>query len=437
MLQCLPCLLVILAIADGRPQQDLQDSITSVIKSLEATEPLQRTRPRIITKYDFMSSRDKKSHIELPPEFVVSTGLTVTQQKQNEAPSQRSGRSQRIFGSRQAKTNFVNLKEAVAAAPLVNGVRLPDDESDRVVHRNGRFINNVFIPNEPTLIPDPNYNNFLPMEFVVRTEVGGNSQKKQLERTGRSYQSHDEGFGGSAYTFQPATNYPVQTTSQGANVLPASQDDFVIEQRTYQSCPGCPTFNIPVPVPKSSTLEENQPFLSKRNSVMDRIMKFLEPALKTARGFLKGNSVENSFANRVSVEQEKELNVPMYAGMAVIGLGLAATLLSSGVAGGRSSSEGRRLDDELLESLNYINNELFDYDNSDNNVVDYDMRDILCMPRNYCEKLQRKKYLIDQYPNMKTVASWLAKKYFERVDVSEKHQFSQCNIRDCVMTLLH
>ena len=74
---------MILAIADGRPQH-LEDSISSVIKSLEAAEPPRISRPRIITKYDFMNTRDKKSHLDLPPEFVVSTGLTVTQQKQNE-----------------------------------------------------------------------------------------------------------------------------------------------------------------------------------------------------------------------------------------------------------------------------------------------------------------------------------------------------------------
>ena len=29
---------------------------------------------------------------------------------------------------------------------VVDGVRKPDDESDRVDHRNGRFVNNTFIP---------------------------------------------------------------------------------------------------------------------------------------------------------------------------------------------------------------------------------------------------------------------------------------------------
>ena len=94
-----------------------------------------------------------------------------------QASSQRSGRSQKLFGSRQAKTNFVNLKEAVAAAPLVNGMRLPDDESDRVVHRNGRFINNIFVPNSANFGSSPSPSKFLPMEFLVRTQIDGQGKK--------------------------------------------------------------------------------------------------------------------------------------------------------------------------------------------------------------------------------------------------------------------
>jgi hypothetical protein len=93
-------------------------------------------------------------------------------------------------------------------------------------------------------------------------------------------------------------------------------------------------------------------------------------------------------------------------------------------------ADGRR------RGLNSIGNDLFDYDIGDNDVLEYDMDDILCMPRNYCEKLQRKKYLIDQYPNMKLVASWMAEKYFEGVDISENQVYSQCKVRECIMTLL-
>lgn len=71
----------------ARPQteEDLQKSISAVLKSLEA-EPASpvstRYHPQIITKYDFLQTRNKKSHLEVPPEFVVSTNLNVNA-KQN------------------------------------------------------------------------------------------------------------------------------------------------------------------------------------------------------------------------------------------------------------------------------------------------------------------------------------------------------------------
>ena len=34
----------------------------------------------------------------------------------------------------------------LARAPLIIGVRRPDDETDGLLHRNGKFINNQFVP---------------------------------------------------------------------------------------------------------------------------------------------------------------------------------------------------------------------------------------------------------------------------------------------------
>ena len=81
---------VLFGLTRARPQNgedDLQKSISAVLKSLEA-EPAssvsRRYHPKIITKYDFMQTRNKKSHLELPPEFVVSTNLNVNaKQKYN------------------------------------------------------------------------------------------------------------------------------------------------------------------------------------------------------------------------------------------------------------------------------------------------------------------------------------------------------------------
>ena len=41
-------------------------------------------------------------------------------------------------------------------------------------------------------------------------------------------------------------------SNQQSSVITASSDDFIIKQHTYQMCPTCPTFSIPIPVPKSS-----------------------------------------------------------------------------------------------------------------------------------------------------------------------------------------
>ena len=77
-----------LSVARARPQteDELQKSISAVLKSLEADPTVSpasgRYHPKIITKYDFLQTRNKKSHIELPAEFVVSTNLNVNT-KQN------------------------------------------------------------------------------------------------------------------------------------------------------------------------------------------------------------------------------------------------------------------------------------------------------------------------------------------------------------------
>ena len=39
----------------------------------------------------------------------------------------------------------------LARAPLIVGVRRPDDETDTVLHRNGKFINNQFVPADNTI----------------------------------------------------------------------------------------------------------------------------------------------------------------------------------------------------------------------------------------------------------------------------------------------
>jgi len=37
------------------------------------------------------------------------------------------------------------------AAPVIDGVRMPDDARDLIVFRNGKFIRNSFIPGDSTV----------------------------------------------------------------------------------------------------------------------------------------------------------------------------------------------------------------------------------------------------------------------------------------------
>ena len=84
-------------------------------------------RASLITKDNFYQ-RNPKSVQKVPKPFVVTTSLNVRDQSEN----------------RQSRT-FFDKKEGL----IVEGVRMPDDDDDQTVWRNGRVINNVFVPNEP------------------------------------------------------------------------------------------------------------------------------------------------------------------------------------------------------------------------------------------------------------------------------------------------
>ena len=84
---------------------------------------------------------------------------------------------------RKVKQLFPNLASAVKNAPVVTGVRVPDDETDLVVHRGGRFINNMYVPDP---IMEKNSVAQIPGEVVITAELGPNNY--QLGRSGRSYQ---------------------------------------------------------------------------------------------------------------------------------------------------------------------------------------------------------------------------------------------------------
>ena len=198
-------------------------------------------------------------------------------------------------------------------APVVTGVRLPDDESDRVVHRGGRFINNKYVPDGLEV----------PREMVVRAELGPG-------RTGRSYQDSD-------YTFSPLQHYEQQQLQQGLpTVLEADQDDFVIQEQTYKMCPTCPTFSVPVPIPKTDDFYQEK---SEEKSIFSRIADMVSPAIETAREFFNRipESPVDTISSRLdsgldnfqhSPPGENRLTTPLLTGLAAVGFGLTSFLTS-------------------------------------------------------------------------------------------------------------
>merc|ERR1719445_149136 len=78
-------------------------------------------------------------------------------------------------------------------------------------------------------------------------------------------------------------------------------------------------------------------------------------------------------------------------------------------------------------------------ENSDSNdVLDYNMNDILCIPRNYCEKMKRKKYMLDQYPTVKNIAAVVAGAVFNKdsaLEMAGSSLYKKCHFRDCVFDL--
>merc|ERR1719206_328877 len=378
----------------------------------------------------------------------------------------------KMIRRRVARTNLRDLSKIVSSAPVIEGVRMSDDDSDKVDHRDGRFINNVFISDEDKVK--------LPAEYTVTAALGDTEEPKsavpsqgkvKLRRNGRSRFSNSQrkfpsqfGFSDfylgrqqdmrdtmamesrqeevyampeprssstpvyfisedpdslhadrSPYSFEPADTHSAPQPQ--AAVLAASNEDFVIKEHTYQMCPGCPSFSIPIPVPKSSFSSDNQvinPYNSdpgyefqhnKEETIMDKIMAVVQPAIDTAKqtvqGFLNEDTEINEisqegFSDRLSsvgVPENPQISPLMYAGMAAMGLGVA-TLLSSGlqVMSMQAVSVGRQ--------FNTIDS--FEIDNSDDNdALEYDINDILCIPRNYCETMKRKKYMLDQYPTIK------------------------------------
>lgn len=109
------------------------------IQALPASKLSQEEiRASLITKDNvaeyLRNQRQEKAIGQVPEPFVITTSLNVRPSSEN---------------TRQSRTYFDK-----DGATVVEGVRMPDDPSDRITWRNGRVINNVFVPND-AVAPEP------------------------------------------------------------------------------------------------------------------------------------------------------------------------------------------------------------------------------------------------------------------------------------------
>ena len=137
----------------------------------------------------------------------------------------------------------------------------------------------------------------------------------------------------SEYTFSPLQHFESQQRQGGgAAVFPADNEDFVIEMQTYQQCPECPVFSVPVPIPKFPVAEERQP----EKSLLAKLADIVRPVVKRAKDFLRGDqpSVDRvtSRVDSYNEQQANKISGPIMASLAAVGLGIAS-YFSSGAAG--------------------------------------------------------------------------------------------------------
>jgi len=340
-------------------------------------------RASLITKDNvaeyLQNQRRKKAMLQakLPEPFVISTSLNV-------------GRP-----SRQSRTYFDEDGTAV-----IEGVRMPDDPvKDKVTWRNGRVINNVFVPHE-AIVPEPvdilsrqpkhvevdepmvaeesvaepvharqpqlsrqpkqfNFDDFYKgrnprrrmkdnMAIESRSDqvyVKPPEGFQQQQQESRDYKYHagatEEGrpvyyvveepdslhSDRSPYDFEPAdthtslSSHVADYTQSG--LTQATSGDFVIKEHSYTMCPGCPTFSIPVPIPKAILgavgatgaaggkvdyqHARNRTFLEKIGDrivngfqkVQNTVLDVIDPILETGESFLGIEDDENTLQEKI------------------------------------------------------------------------------------------------------------------------------------------
>ena len=118
-------------------------------------------------------------------------------------------------------------------------------------------------------------------------------------------------------------------------MFPADNKDFVIEMQTYQQCPGCPTFSVPVPIPKFSADTTPVTERKEEKTLLGRLAAIVKPAIARAKEFFRvGDSAPvDKISSRVDTVAgqsssfragQSKLAAPLVASLAAVGFGLVS-----------------------------------------------------------------------------------------------------------------
>jgi len=387
-------------------KEDSMESARERVRARLETRQAFPDRPKIITKHHFMRER-KSSLVAIPKPFVVSTELNVR------LPADHSS------GRRNART-----WKQHDGSTVIEGIRVPDDESDRTTWRNGRVINNIFFPDDPRA-ESANADDSVPNRFGLgRADldlfVGSKGKARGARRAFASRRGHDlmamessqqvhtlpapehlaRDFGYPAAavaaaggqisdkpiyyvveeedglqpynSFQPAAtktsqhvvsalpsaptsslppNHLVESNSplSGAAIIPhaPSSKDFVIQEHTYAMCPGCPTFSIPIPIPKEA-LEFGAPATGhapeevRRNGQLGYQPEYAGlPSLPS-----RFDTREKGFLERLGDEVISGIELIRSKAMSLVGM-------AGGSSGGGSSSRSGFEANRIMEKQGY------------------------------------------------------------------------------------
>jgi len=385
-------------------------------------------RASLITKDNvaeyLQSQRHKKAmqQQKVPEPFVISTSLNV-------------GRP-----ARQSRTYFDEDGTAV-----VEGVRMPDDPvKDKVTWRNGRVINNVFVPDE-AMVPEPvnvrqqpSQLPRQPKQFDFDDFYKGREPKRRMrdnmaiesrsdqvyvkppagftptQPEARDYKYHagstEEGrpvyyvveepdslhSDRSPYDFEPAdthtslSSHVADYTQSG--LTQATSGDFVIKEHSYTMCPGCPTFSIPVPIPKAILgldskggkvdyqHARNRTFLEKIGDrivngfqkVQTTVLDVIDPILETGESFLGIEDDQNTLQEKIDRpsagplgggNQGGKSNMPFaIASIAAIAIGGMALFNSAAAASHFLNNDARSLPANQYKMLRTLQKSIEKYE---------------------------------------------------------------------------